>query len=176
MKEKTNVKLLDNILPTTTNLTILEELCYIPYKFAMDTEESRFYRAFKQNNGFQNTTFDKGKPKKRLNINLYAQLILDIVADRLKIRAVPWRFYWNMYLTPTGEGHLHIDYEGEDEDKFYTLIYNFHTTDGGTEIDGIKYPDKMGQAKVFQNNTFHKAIPCVNDKIRFNLNIIFKSI
>ena len=81
-----------------------------------------------------------------------------------------------MYLTPTGEGHLHIDYEGEDEDKFYTLIYNFHTTDGGTEIDGIKYPDKMGQAKVFQNNTLHKAIPCVNDKIRFNLNIIFKSI
>jgi hypothetical protein len=168
------MKILDNILPVTTNLSILEELAHIDWKFAMDRNESRFFRAFNNNTGFQNTTLYKGKPVKRHNVNLYAQIILDIVTDKLKMKATPYRFFWNLYF-PNPDCYMHTDYDGEDEDKYYTIIYNLHTTDGGTEIDGVSYPDKMGQAKVFKSNTLHKAIPNITDKVRFNLNIIFKS-
>ena len=31
----------------------------------------------------------------------------------------------------------------------------------------------MGQAKIFESNLLHKGISCKNDKVRFNLNIMF---
>ena len=40
-------------------------------------------------------------------------------------------------------------------------------------IQGEKYPDKIGQAKIFKSKWWHRSWPCVKDKGRVSLNIKF---
>ena len=62
--------------------------------------------------------------------------------------------------------------------NFYgnSILYNLHTTDGAIEIENKRYNDKESEAKIFQSKKTHRGIGPTCDKVRFNLNIIFKKI
>ena len=64
-----------------------------------------------------------------------------------KIRGIE-RIHWNYY-SKGQEGVGHVD---RDEDRYISILYNPLTTDGGTEIKKVFYPDIAGQAKVFKSN------------------------
>ena len=55
-----------------------------------------------------------------------------------------------------------------------SILYNFHTTDGGTSILGVKYDDVASQAKIFKSEWLHSSYPTVKDKGRVSLNIVIE--
>lgn len=165
----------DNVLPVESNLKILDLIAKQEWFISRDDMTmSQFETIIAHNTGLQNITYQEGKDGSDYqDINNHAQLILDKVSDKLNIKTKPHRFFWNLYFTPSF-AKPHRDWPVPNE--YQTIVYNLHTTDGGTEIEGKNYKDKMGQAKVFESNLLHKGISCKKDKVRFNLNIIFKKI
>ena len=163
--------ILDNILPPNTNLLILHYLTTTPwYLSGDDVNKNKLQIALENNSGFHNITFQDDKYCGDKFLNLYAHLILDIVSDRLKIKTHPYRFFWNCYLTPS----FSKDHRDWPEPNVYkTILYNIHTTDGGTEVENKFHEDKMGRAKVFESSLLHKGVSCKKDRARFNLNIMF---
>jgi hypothetical protein len=165
--------ILNNLLPLETNLRIINQLSNSPWYIAFDKENDRTQKIFSpKNNGFSHQTILEGKIEIDSVLNVYGLLIFDIVKDKLNIKAEINRLYWNMYLKGS-DSEIHKD---RTESYFNSIVYNFHTTDGGTEIDGKFYPDVMGQAKIFKSNIPHKGIGPSKDNVRFNLNIIYKEI
>ena len=163
--------LLDNLLPPDTNVNILDHLATCEWRLSRDNlSESKLLTALNNNSGLQNITYQDGKYCGDRILNIYGHLILDLVSYKLGLRTYPYRFFWNCYLTPSFSKE-HRDWPKPN--KYKTIIYNLHTTDGGTEVDGKFYEDKMGQAKIFESNLLHKGISCNYDNVRFNLNIMF---
>ena len=169
------MKILDEILPIDTNLKILDLVTKHEWFISRDEMHlSPLETLMSYNTGLQNITYQEGKDGSQYKeLNDYAQLILDQVSKRLKIKTEPHRFFWNLYYT-TSISKYHKDWPIPNKCK--TIVYNLHTTDGGTDIDGKIYKDKMGQAKVFESNLLHKGVSCVKDLVRINLNIIFREI
>jgi hypothetical protein len=163
--------ILDNILPPETNIRIIEELCNHHWFIAFDIKNDRTKKIFfKKNNGFSINTVLKGNVIVNSILNFYGYIIFDIIKEKINIKAKIYRLYWNMYFKES-ETELHVDME---ENGYKSIIYNLHTTDGGTEIENYFYPDKLGQAKIFDSNLLHKGIGPTKDNVRFNLNIIYK--
>ena len=168
------MKILNDILPQETNLKILDLVTKENWFVSKDDINlSQLESLMSYNTGLQNVTYQEGSDFENQfqELNEYAQLILDEVIKKLNIKTEPHRFFWNLYFTPS-HSENHRDWPVAD--KCQTIIYNLHTTDGGTEIDGKTFKDKMGQAKIFESNLLHKGISCKEDKVRLNLNIIFK--
>jgi hypothetical protein len=165
--------LLNNILPEETNTRIIQELCNHQWNIATDNKKNRFEKIFlKKNSGFSTETFKDGKVIVDSVLNFYACIIFDIIKEKLKIKAEIYRVYWNMYLKEA-ETELHTD---SKLNGYKSIIYNLHTTDGGTEIENVFYPDLIGQAKIFNSNLLHRGVSIIKDNVRFNLNIIFKEL
>jgi hypothetical protein len=171
------MELIDDILPKTTNVDIIRDLVRCNYwGLAIDTEtysEDHILLNMQNNKcfGFYFISYENNKPTLNTPLNIYAKIILDSVLEKAKlnVRSVK-RFYWNLYF-PGHESALHTD---ENTDDFLTIIYNLHTTDGGTLVDNVFYKDKIGQAKLFNSNLVHKGIGPKKDNYRFNLNIVLK--
>jgi hypothetical protein len=68
---------------------------------------------------------------------LWARMITSIITWKLKIESFKniYRIHWNYYYGDQ-QGIGHID---KDENNFISILYNPHTTDGGTEILGKFY-------------------------------------
>jgi hypothetical protein len=165
------VKLLNNILPKTVNHIIINELTNHHWFIAWDKFKNRSEKIFSnKNSGFSLITMNEGKIEINSILNVYGQIIFNIIAEKLKIKAELNRIFWNMYLKES-EGEFHTDMNGSD---FFSVVYNLHTTDGGTEIDGKFYLDVESQAKIFKSNSLHRGIGPKQSNVRFNLNLIFK--
>jgi hypothetical protein len=163
--------IINNILPKETNFRIIKELCNHHWFIAFDNKNDRVEKIFsKENNGFNLETIRFGKIEVESVLNIYGFIILDIIKYKLNVEVEIIRFYWNMYFKGNNS-ELHKD---KTEKGFKTIIYNLHTTDGGTEIEEKFYPDQMGQAKIFDSHLIHRGISPQQDNIRFNLNIIYK--
>ena len=104
-------------------------------------------------------------------VNVYAFVIVNQLSkilgfDYKEIQRIYYNYYCqNQFATE------HIDSEKEDE---ISILYNLHTTDGGTIILGQKYQDKASQAKIFKSKWLHSSYSTVKDKGRVSLNIKFK--
>jgi len=103
-------------------------------------------------------------------LNVFANLIWQMTMAKLNCKGQLQRFFWNFYTT-NNVTSFHKDMENND---FYSIIYNLHTTDGGTNIENKFYGDQESQVKIFNSNTLHKGIPPKQNKFRMNLNIVFK--
>ena len=105
-------------------------------------------------------------------LNTYATFIMDTVDQNCflnfkKLR----RIYWNWY-SPGATMKFHQD---DDEDNTYSIIYNLHTNDGGTEF---KYNDKLdfyksneSEAFLFPSKLYHRGVAPSENLNRFVLNI-----
>jgi len=167
------VKIIKDILPTKTNLSILKLLSENKnWGFSVDGDQASNLDLLMNGKcmGFFTQTLLNNKPLYDTPLNFFGKIITDIVTDKLGIKEEIdiHRFYWNMYL-PGNHTEIHDD---GHEENLLTIIYNIHTTDGGTEIDGNFYKDERGEAKVFKSRTPHKGVAPINDNIRFNLNIV----
>tara|TARA_E500000318_G_scaffold80219_1_gene75315 strand:- start:238 stop:765 length:528 start_codon:yes stop_codon:yes gene_type:complete len=170
------VKIFENILPPKINLEILKLLVKEHWHISWDGfEDQRLENIFKNNNnGFNIVTFKKEAPdytetKTNPFLNLYAEVIGEIVMHKLNIKNFKFeRFFWNMYFK-NSTSDIHKD---RQTPGYLSILYSIHTTDGGTEIAGKKYEDKMGIAKVFDSHIDHRGLSPIKDPVRFNLNII----
>ena len=173
---------INNILPFQTNKDIIEILINeARWKIASDwgrlNGEEQSFNVNKMldenisNAGFSFVTFDK-KYNLYVNttLNLYGDIIFYTIKNKLKTIQTLYRLYWNYYDT-SSKAALHKD---ELEDGYYSIIYNLHTNDGGTEINNKFYPSIEGQALIFPSNVWHKGIASAKSKHRFNLNMIVK--
>jgi hypothetical protein len=166
------VTLIKDILPKTSNFDIITELSKCQWGFACDNDRNDSFMARLFSNkgyGFNFISLINNVPQLNTPLNTYGKIILDLVLNKLNFKGkfIIHRFYWNMYHSGNYTEE-HVD--GGEENL--TILYNLHTTDGGTEINKIFYKDLMGEAKVFKSNILHKGIPPKEDKIRFNLNIV----
>jgi hypothetical protein len=107
-------------------------------------------------------------------LNIYAEIICDILYNKSKIIKFKTidRFYWNWY-NQTSVTEYHQD---RKESNKYSIVYNIHNNDGGTEIkinNEINfYKSNIGEAVLFPSNLWHKGIAPKKNKQRFSLNII----
>ena len=67
-----------------------------------------------------------------------------------------------------------VYYDNQEIDHYASIVYNFHTNDGGTEFESGKIPSNEGEAIVFPSHIAHKGVAPVKHKWRLNLNIIVK--
>jgi hypothetical protein len=167
------VRILNNIIPKTINNNIINELVTHQWYIACDNTKDMRKKIFsKINNGFSLLTLENGILKMNTILNVYGQLIFNIIIEKLKIKARLDRLYWNMYLKES-ETEIHTD---KQDLEYFSVLYNLHTTDGGIEIDNKFYPDLESQAKVFKSNILHRGIGPKQDNVRFNLNITFQKL
>ena len=167
------VKLLNNIVPKAINNQIIHELANHHWHIAWDSKKSNLEKIFSdKNSGFSIETLKDGKVNINSILNIYGDFIFHIILEKLDIKAELHRIFWNMYLKGA-EGDYHTD---NKDPNFISVVYNLHTTDGGTEIDNVLYNDLEGQAKIFNSNILHKGIGPKQNNVRFNLNLVFKNV
>jgi hypothetical protein len=168
--------IIKDVLPEKSNLIIIDSLIKSKdWCIAIDKEKGNgFLNIFtnKIHSGFSMETFPCEQNEiKKINLNIYGFIIVDIVCNRLNIKDyVINRFLWNHY-SKGNEGINHTDF---DRDDFISILYSLHTTDGGIQIENTFYKDVMGEAKVFKSNLIHKGIGPKQDLVRFNLNAIIQ--
>jgi hypothetical protein len=169
--------LVDNLLTINDNLNILNYLVNNQTFYIQEESNGLRFRHALDNN-FSHAGFcseilkrgDKFNPNSNI-LNLYTFIICNKLTEILKFnyRSI-LRVHWNYYLTGQ-EGRGHVD---QEEDNFISILYNPHTTDGGTEILNKTYMDKLGQAKIFKSNWLHRGIATKKDKSRVSLNIVLE--
>jgi hypothetical protein len=169
--------LVDNLLTVNDNLNILNYLVNNQTFYIQEESDGlRFSNAFDSNfshGGFCSESLRKGdifNPNNNI-LNLYTFIICNKLMDVLKFKYKSIsRVLWNYYLVGQ-EGKRHMD---DKRNNFISIVYNPHTTDGGTEILNKVYTDKMGQAKIFKSNWQHRGIAIKKDKSRASLNILLE--
>lgn len=158
-----------------TNTKILESLCCIKgWYFGFDM--NNHMNKDKQDAGFLVVTFNEnGRYHNDDILNTYAETIFDTVQQNtfMKFKKIN-RIYWNWY-HPGSVMQFHMD---NKEDNKFSIIYNLHDNDGGTEFkinDEIKfYKSIESEALLFPSKLYHKGIaPKVNPN-RFSLNIVLE--
>ena len=154
-------------IPSNTNKKIIETL--------YDTSNWRF--------GFDNALTKN--PNKRDSgfilsqnndiLNTYAQIIFDTVEKKtfMKFKKIN-RLFWNWY-HPGSIMEFHQDMK---EDNKFSIVYNLHDNDGGTEI---KVDDKNNfyksiesEALLFPSKLYHKGVAPKENLNRFSLNIVLE--
>ena len=162
-------------IPTQTNKRIIQTLFKTTFwGFAKDNELSHDLN--KSNQGLAMVTFqDENIPYSPNEIlNTYAGIIFDMVQKDsfIKFKKIK-RLYWNWYDQTSQGMAYHID---DPADNKYSIIYNLHTNDGGTNFkinDEIKFEKSTeSEAIVFPSKIWHSGVAPTKDLHRFNLNII----
>jgi len=165
------IKLLNNILTKEINNKIINELVNHHWFIAWDNVMNRGEKIFSnKNSGFSIVTMIEGKEQMNTVLNVYGEIIFNLIIKKLKTKATLDRIFWNMYLKDS-ETEIHTD---RPYSNCFSVVYNLHTTDGGIEINNKFYPDLEGQAKIFNSNILHKGFGPKQDNVRFNLNLIFR--
>ena len=169
--------LLNNLLSPNDNLHMLNYLVNNQVFYIQEESDGlRFRHAFE--NSFPHSGFCSEilRKEETFNPNLsvlhtYVYVIVNNIINNLKFKYKNIeRIHFNYYLTGQS-GQIHKD---DNRDNFVSILYNPHTTDGGTEILGKTHLDQMGQAKLFKSNWDHKAIGTKKDKARSSLNIVLE--
>jgi len=164
------IKLLNNILPPQTNKRIIKHLSDHHWFLAWDKKMNRLEKIFSnKNSGFSITTLEHGNSQSNSVLNVYGEMIFDLIVQRLQIKGTLIRIFWNMYLK-NSEGDFHTDLSS---DNYLNALYCLNPTDGGVIVDGKFYGDIESQAKVFKSNIVHKGCGPKEDNVRFNLNLTF---
>jgi len=169
------MKIINNILPKLTNFEICTYLLDAAiWRPTFDKKLNWKETLEHPNQGFCLESFRDGfvnNPQHSEYLNTFAKIILNRFTEESNFQK--WRierFWWNYY-NPTSITNLHQD---DHRENYYSIIYNVLASDGGTEIDGVFYPDVLGQGKMFKSSLFHRGTSPVKSFIRLNLNIIFE--
>jgi len=167
------IDLFENILSVAENISILTKLIKCPWHLAFDNSKMPIQTVFNYDSGFNYCVFNSEN-----NTNIESEIKNDaidifkkiLIKANIKDKYDLIRLSWNLYFK-TSKPKLHKD---TNTAGFKSIVYDLHTTDGATIIGGHMIADKMGQAKMFDSEIFHRGVVPKKDNIRFNLNIIFK--
>ena len=172
MYTKKEVTFIDGILSTDENLKLIDKLIYHQWYLTRCTDYKSLLEPLLigRSGGFSVETLLNGKTTSS-PLNEEAFKITKIVCQKLNIKHYEIkRFLWNMYF-PRNYTEYHQD---EFTEEYLSILYNPHTTDGGTFVNNTFYLDKMGQGKVYKSMVEHKGNPPSQDAVRFNLNVLLK--
>jgi len=166
---------IDTKIPTKTNQRIIDLL----YKangwgFGFDGHQDDTYDVNKLDAGFLMRTYDQNQPYVNSeSLNAYGSTIVDIVEKNcfLKFKKIN-RFCWNWY-NRNSYMEWHPDMENA---KFYSIIYNLHNNDGGTDIkvnDEVNFcKSNESEAILFPSLLWHRGVAPKENLNRFCLNIM----
>ena len=155
------IKKLELNLPKQINLKIISLLTNISkWKIASDflSGKERIDRLLTKNmydGGFYYESYNLFKKiNDESELNLYAEIILFFVAEKLKLENVNLvRFWWNYY-NRSSRGEFHKDYL---EDNMYSFVYSLNTNNGGTYIENENnfFKSNEGEVLFFKSNQKH---------------------
>jgi hypothetical protein len=170
------VKILNLNIPTNNNIQIIKLLTNHHWFLGHENHINHLLEIEKGiNRGLTVMTYN-AETNDLINLNtplnVFANLIWQMTMDKINWKGELQRFFWNFYTTDNISS-FHKDMRDND---FYSIIYNLHTTDGGTNINNKFYKDNESQVKIFNSTTLHKGIQPKQDKFRMNLNIVFKKL
>tara|TARA_R100000664_G_C2681442_1_gene89277 strand:- start:80 stop:619 length:540 start_codon:yes stop_codon:yes gene_type:complete len=174
-KQYTMLTKIDTNIPKNTNLNIINNLCSSKgWYFGFD--ENNFMSKDQKDAGLLTVTFkEEGQYYSNDILNTYAQIVFDMVEKNsfMKFKKIN-RIYWNWY-HPGSIMQFHMD---NHEDNRFSIIYNLHDSDGGTEfkIDNqVKfYKSIESQAILFPSKIYHRGIAPKTNPNRFSLNIMLE--
>lgn len=153
-------------VPSNTNVRILQALFEAKtWAFGYDNKKINKPEIF--DSGF--TLLSLGT---KSELEIYSYMLLDMVQEHtpLKIKNI-YRMNWNWY----NRNSVTKFHEDMEEDNCYSIAYNLHTNDGGTEFkinDKIQfYPSIEGEALFFPSKLLHRGIAPKTTPHRFMLNI-----
>ena len=165
------IKKINTNTPTKTNKRIISLLSEIyGWGFGYDNNSNQI-NVDKPDAGFTLKTYNNSfKYIDNDGLNCFAYFISDIVEKNIffKFKSIN-RIHWNWY-NPGSKMEFHSD---ESLDKFFSIVYNLHTNDGGTNFKDYKtISSKESQAIVFKSEKLHKGIAPKNIPFRFCLNMV----
>ena len=181
------IQILEINLPAQTNFKIMQTLRhYEGWKLGYDTKEGT--NLDRPLAGLQARTYDLTLDeciyvdndvrdhKRRNALNLYADIVLDIINTKTKLNAHRiFRFNYNYY-DPVALTEWHTDIDIPN--KYLSFLYNPHTNDGGTEfnINGEikKFDSIAGQCLMFPSTIKHRGLPPVKNAGRYSMNIMIE--
>ncbi len=108
-------------------------------------------------------------------LNTLAQFIFESVMSKSKyvyhdIELV--RILWNYY-NRASTGIYHVDKDFKDGKKYFSVVYQLTTCDGGTIIENNPMiPSVAGNAIIFPSNLPHRGVGPTKEPYRFVLNFI----
>tara|TARA_Y100000361_G_C10980664_1_gene248886 strand:- start:41 stop:541 length:501 start_codon:yes stop_codon:yes gene_type:complete len=108
-------------------------------------------------------------------LNTYAKVIYTMVEKDtfMKFKKID-RIYWNWY-HPGSDMKFHED---DLQDNKFSIIYNLHDNDGGTEFkinNEVKfYKSEESTALLFPSKIEHRGVSPTKDLNRFSLNILIE--
>jgi hypothetical protein len=160
--------------PENTNKKIINKLYNNSnWKFGLDFGRAD-HNINKPDAGFLVSTYSKSSPyTEDLILNSYMNVIFDLINKKsiLKFTEIT-RVYWNWY-NSNSQTCFHPD---SFEDSQYSIIYNLHNSDGGTEFKiedkTIFYPSIESEALIFPSKIYHRGIAAKKNINRFALNIL----
>jgi hypothetical protein len=125
--------------------------------------------------GFTLCSFDFNKKINfNSNLNLYADLIFQTLVEKcdyLKNKNIQ-RLFWNYYHN-NSKTSFHYD---DNRDSAYSILFNPHTNDGGTEIVDNEQKHFMkseeNEAIIFKSKKQHRGLAPKQSSTRFCLNIV----
>ena len=163
-------------IPSQTNKKIINELYLCESWLFGNDGVLPNKNLYKRDAGFLLNTFNKNNQSRPNEIlNTYAHVILDMVQNKIDLRFKDIvRIYWNWYHT---ESLMEFHQDGY-HDNLYSIIYNLHNNDGGTEFklndETLFYKSIESKAMVFPSKIFHRGIAPKKDLNRFSLNILLE--
>ena len=168
------IKKINTNTPTKTNKRIISLLSEIyGWGFGYDNNSNQI-NVDKPDAGFTLKTYNNSfKYIDNDGLNCFAYFISDIVEKNIffKFKSIN-RIHWNWY-NPGSKMEFHSD---ESLDKFFSIVYNLHTNDGGTNFKDYKtISSKESQAIVFKSEKLHKGIAPKKIPFRFCVNIVCKN-
>ncbi len=170
----TVIKKININIPTKTNKRIINLLSKIDgWSFGYDNNSNQV-NVNKADAGFTLKTYNNSfKYIDNSGLNCFAYLISDIVEKNtfFKFKLIN-RIHWNWY-HPGSNMEFHSD---ESLHNFFSIVYNLHTNDGGTEFNindkNTFYSSNESEALFFPSKIQHKGIAPTKNFNRFSLNIV----
>lgn len=167
------IKTINTGLPQEFNDKIIKELAGSHlWRIATDDEKGfiDITAKGKKDTGFSFTTLRENEINQVGSFwNSLAEIIFYIVCSKAKIKDAKMRRVMYNFYTPSAECIPHQDAK---DDNHFSILYNFHTNDGGTYIENKFYPSKASQALVFNSNLVHRGAAPKKHLGRLNLNMI----
>ena len=162
------IKKIDTGIPTGINKDIINNL-YRATNWFFGADKDLNININKEDEGFTlNTTkYDYDI------LNTYAKVIYTLVEKDsfMKFREII-RVYWNWY-HPGSDMTFHQD---DIRDNYFSIIYNLHDNDGGTEFrmnDDVKFfKSEESSALLFPSKIEHRGVSPTKNLNRFSLNIL----
>lgn len=166
---------IDTGIPINTNNRIINNL-YATKNWCFGFDKNTFIDTDQRDYGFLVVTYTETQEYQKNDIlNTYAQFIFDMINSKsfMKFKKIT-RIYWNWY-HPGSLTKFHMD---NPDDNAFSIIYNLHNNDGGTEFkinDKIDfYKSIASEAIVFPSKLYHRGIaPKINPN-RFCLNMVLE--